>query len=76
MSLYNIIEVFPKIELKRSNGQLVKDQKKTISMLGMKFDYTGEVDQNGKACGKGVAFGLYTFSGIFNNDCIIVGKSI
>ena len=65
--------LLPMIEKKRRNGELkhVNDRKMTLSMgsYALEGHYSGEVDENSKACGRGVFRSTYdTLSGTFYND--------
>ena len=65
--------LLPMIEKKRRNGELthVNDRKMTLSIhaYAIKGHYSGEVDENNKACGRGVWRSTYdTLSGTFYND--------
>ena len=65
--------LLPMIEKKRRKGELshVNDRKMTLSLVAyaLQGTYSGEVDENNKACGRGVFRATYdTLSGTFYND--------
>ena len=68
---YVYIELLPKLFKMRSEGKLRQNQTKEIIFVmdNMKYKYTGEVDEDGKACGFGKAItDKLTVAGTFFND--------
>ena len=56
----------PWLDEQRENGKLTQGKTKVMSD-GIEYDYEGEVDQDGKACGIGVANGTMRYEGTFFN---------
>ena len=70
-TLYIVYQLDPMLEAKREEGELTPGQTKTIKIDGEPYQYTGEVDRQGKACGVGYAKkngSNASYRGTFFND--------
>ena len=74
---YIYSELLPKLNKLRSEGQLKIGEKyiDEDGMMGtMELKYTGELDQESKACGNGVAKNnMVTLDGTFMDDQLVIG---
>ena len=52
------------------------DKTKKIMIDRDEYEYTGEMDQEGRACGDGLAKGWCTFEGTFTEDFPIICKCL
>ena len=68
MSWYIHSEFLPKICRLRREGKLTKGEK-VILLDEIEFTYTGELDDEGQACGVGISTnGVQTITGTFEAD--------
>ena len=66
--------MIPKTAWLKNNGKLHIGRKK-LNISGVDWDYEGDLDEDGKASGHGVASGSGAkWEGIFFNDELILGK--